>query len=362
MSNNSVNKYSKKAFFRKLRKFWSIPIVRIAAFLLVAVLLLTAVINLFKGCGNGEDNVSQASEVSLENESVEESFLDTPDVSAEPVISIPEPWIYPAAIDNISSDITSQYGIIINATTREVLGGKNYTQQIYPASMTKIMTLIVAAQSGLDLNAQYTLSYTLINKYYLAGATTTGIYAGDTVSIKDLLYGAILLSAADATAAIAEIVAGSEDSYVELMNQKAAEIGCVNTHFTNTSGLHDVNNYSTLGDIALMLDYAMSIPLCSEILSEDVYYTSSTPKNEDGYVFHSTMYNRINHDSVKGMTVAGGKTGYIYETRHCLASMAIGDDGEKYIVVTVGAQLGMDAIEDCKVLYSKYYGGNDETT
>lgn len=355
MSNRSVNKYSKKPIFRKLRRFWSIPIVRFAAVLLVAVLLLTVVINLFKSCGKDDDNISQVSDVSVENESVEESSLDIPEVSTEPVISLPEPWIYPAGIDNISSDISSQYGIIINATTREVLGGKNYTQQIYPASMTKIMTLIVAAQSGLDLNSQYTLSYTLINKYYLAGATTTGILAGDTVSIKDLLYGAILLSAADATAAIAEIVAGSEEAYVGLMNQKAKEIGCVNTHFTNTSGLHDANNYSTLGDVALMLDYAMNIPLCKEILSEDVYYTPSTPKNEDGYVFHSTMYNRINHDSIKGMTIAGGKTGYIYETRHCLASMAIGDNGEKFIVVTVGAQLGMDAIDDCKALYSKYY-------
>lgn len=362
MSNNSVNKLAKIPIFRKIRWIWRIPIVRIAAYLLSVILILTLIVNILKGCGAPHsDNVSQVSDTVSADVSLDESSLDVADESTESVVSLPEPWKY-NSVDNISSDISSQYGIIVNATTREVLGGKNYTQRIYPASMTKIMTLIVAAQSELDLNSEYTLSYTLINKYYLAGATTTGIYAGDTVSIKDLLYGAILLSAADATAAIAEVVAGSEEEYVVLMNQKAKEIGCQNTNFTNTSGLHNENNYSTLADVALMLDYAMSIPLCREILSADVYYTPGTPKNEEGYVFHSTMYNRINYNSVDGMTIAGGKTGYIAETRHCLASMAIGDNGEKFIVVTVGAQFGSDAIEDCKTLYSKYYGGNNETT
>ncbi len=359
MSNNSINS-TKKAFVRKLRRFWSIPIVRILAFLLIIIILLTVIINIFKGCGKiPDDDISEVSEFSVNETVSNELSEEVSEESAEPVVSLPSPWKY-SSVENISSLISSEYGIIINATTREVIGGKNHTQRIYPASMTKIMTLIVAAQSGLDMTDEYTLSYTLINKYYLAGATTTGIYAGDTVTVKDLLYGAILLSAADATAAIAEIVAGSEEAYVELMNKKAIEIGCNNTHFTNTSGLFDTSNYSTLGDIALMLDYAMSIPLCKDILSEDVYYTSATPKNDDGYVFHSTMYNRINHDSIDGMTLAGGKTGYIYETRHCLASMAVGDNGERFIVVTVGAKLGMDAIDDCKTLYLKYYGGNQD--
>lgn len=361
MSKNSSNKLLRIPLFRKLRRLWSIPLVRIIAFLVAAVLVITVTVSVFKGCGNEQSDVSDTSEESLA-ESSDISATVSEEISTEPVIALPEPWIYSSSVDDISSSISSDYGIIINATTREVLGGKNYTQRIYPASMTKIMTLIVAVESGVELDAEYTMSYILINKYYLAEASMSGIYAGDTVSFKDLLYGAILLSAADATAAIADMVAGGEEAYVELMNLKAKEIGCTDTNFTNTSGLHNTSNYSTVGDIALMLDYAMSIPLCKEILSEDVYYTPSTPKNEDGYKFFSTMFTRIDYDTIPGMTVVGGKTGYLAESRHCLASMAVSDSGEQYIVVTAGARVGMDAIYDCINLYSTYSGESNETS
>ncbi len=359
MSLNSPNRCSKKTFLRRLRRFWSIPIVRISAVFVAGILLLTLFISAFKGCGNEKTEVSEVSEGSVTDTFLEVSVPEISEVSEEAEVPLPAPWKF-TSVDNISDVINSNYGIIINATTREVLGGKNYTQQIYPASMTKIMTLIVAVRSDLDLDATYTMDYRLINKYYLAEATITGIQAGDTVTVKDLLYGAILLSAADATAAIAEIVAGSEEAYVELMNKTAYEIGCKNSHFTNTSGLYDTANYSTLGDIALMLDYAMSLPLAAEILAEDEYITPATPKNPDGYKFTGTMFSRISPDTVSGMTVAGGKTGYLSETRHCLASMAISASGEKFIVVTVGGQWPYTPINDCISLYLKYNGGTNE--
>lgn len=362
MSNSSSNKILPKPILRKLRRLWSIPIVRITAAVITLILIISLIISAFKGCGTDKGETSDVSAESAADTFAEESISEVSEVSAEEVTALPVPWVYPEGTDDISGDISSNYGIIINATTRQVLGGKNHTQRIYPASMTKIMTLIVAARSNIDLNAAYTMDYRLVNKYYLEGASITGIQAGDTVTVKDLLYGAVLLSGADATAAIAEIVAGSEQAYVELMNKTAVEIGCVNSHFTNTSGLYDTENYSTLGDIALMLDYAMSIPLSAEILAEDEYTTPPTPKNPEGYKFTSTMFSRIRTDSVAGMTVAGGKTGYLSETRHCLASMAIGDNGEKFIVVTAGGQRPYDPINDCISLYSKYYGGTYENS
>ena len=348
MSNKSTIK-------KKLRRLWSVPIVRILSALTAFVLIIFILVSAIKGCD------TQPAESSAEDISEEPSLVipeSTPEeVSEVPVIALPTPWRFTGA-DNLSSVITSDYGIIINATTRQVLGGKNYTQRIYPASMTKIMTLIVAVRSGVDVNTEYLMDYRLINKYYLANATISGIAAGDTVTFKDLLYGAILLSAADATAAIAETVAGSEEEYVKLMNATAAEIGCTGTHFTNTSGLYDTANYSTLGDIALMLDYAMSIPLAREILSTADYTTPPTDKNPEGYYFFSTMFTRIDHDTIPGMTVIGGKTGYLSETKHCLASMAVGEDGEKFIVVTAGGAK-YDPINDCIELYTRYYGENN---
>lgn len=345
------------AVIKKLKLIWSIPIVRILSAVLVAVIVISTLINVLKK-DTVNDTVSFPQE-SLSEESAEDIVSEEAEESETPVIALPTPWIY-GKVDNLSSVISSDYGIIVNATTRQVLGGKNHLQRIYPASMTKIMTLIVAVQSGVDVDFEYVMDYRLINKYYLAGASMSGISAGDTVTFKDLLYGAILLSAADATAAIADIVAGGEEAYVELMNETAKEIGCVDSHFTNTSGLYDVSNYSTLGDIALMLDYAMSIPLAREILSTAEYTTPPTPKNSDGYYFFSTMFTRIDNDSVPNMTVLGGKTGYLVETRHCLASMAMGQNGEKYIVVTVGGAK-YDPINDCIKLYSDYYGATNET-
>lgn len=360
MNNNHYGKRPKKSIKYKLKRFWSIPIVRILFGLICIVVAILFFISLFNGCGEdfeSSQDVSQtisenSNEISVPSEEISE-FSEAPSV---PIVSIPKPWNFSDGIDTISNDINSKYAIVINSTTRQVLAGKNYTDRIYPASMTKIMTLIVAAESNLNLNDLYTMDYRLINKYYLAGATTTGIQAGDTVTVKDLVYGAILLSAADATAAIAEIVSGSEDAYVDLMNETAKKIGCNSSHFTNTSGLYDTQNYSTLADIALMLDYAMSLPLSREVLSTDIYTTAPTPKSDAGYTFHSTMFSRIHKDSINKMTVLGGKTGYLSETRHCLASMAEGENGEKYIVVTVEGQRPYDPINDCMKLYSKYYG------
>lgn len=336
-------------FLKKLYRLWRIPIVRFIAALLIIVLVIS-LISHFAGGEEQQQEVSEVSIVEQSQESVESSF--------EPTVTVPKYWDFSNAVD-LSDHIASEYGIIVNATTRCVLGGKNYETRIYPASMTKIMTLIVAVESDLDLDAQYKMTYQLINKYYLDNATITGIQAGDTVTMRDLMFGAILLSAADATEAIACVVAGSEEAFVDLMNQKAEEIGCVDTHFTNTSGLFNEQNYSTLGDIALILDYAMSVPLCAEVLSAATYTTAPTAKNPEGYTFDSTMYGRIKHDAIDAMTVAGGKTGYISETKHCLASMAIGDNGEKFIVVTVGGSGRYTPINDCKSLYNEFYGGND---
>lgn len=348
--------FNKSSVKKKIKRIWSVPIVRILSALLAFVLIILLLASVLKNCDPAmtESTVSEFSEA--QSVDIPESVPE--EVSEEPVIALPTPWRFTGA-DNLNAVIASDYGIIINATTRQVLGGKNHTLRIYPASMTKIMTLIVAVQSDVDVNTEYLMDYRLINKYYLAGASMSGIAAGDTVTFKDLLYGAVLLSAADATAAIAEMVAGSEEEYVKLMNETAEIIGCTGTHFTNTSGLYDTANYSTLGDIALMLDYAMSIPLAREILSTSDYTTPPTEKNPEGYYFFSTMFTRIDHDSVPGMTVLGGKTGYLAETKHCLASMAVGDNGEKFIVVTAGGAK-YDPIDDCIMLYARYYGESNE--
>lgn len=123
--------------------------------------------------------------------------------------------------------------------------------------MTKVMTLLVAAENLPDLDAAFTMTQAIIDPLYLAGASMAGFVNGETVTMRDLLYGAVVPSGAEATEALAQAVAGSEEAFVAMMNEKAAALGLTNTHFMNTSGLHDENHYSTVREIALILQAAL---------------------------------------------------------------------------------------------------------
>ena len=139
----------------------------------------------------------------------------------------------------------------------EVLAEKGMDEKIYPASMTKVMTLLVAAENLPDLGATFPMTQAIIDPLYLAGASMAGYVNGETVTMRDLLYGAVVPSGAEATEALAQAVAGSEEAFVAMMNEKAAALGLTNTHFMNTSGLHDENHYSTVREIALILQAAL---------------------------------------------------------------------------------------------------------
>jgi len=145
--------------------------------------------------------------------------------------------IYDDNTKAIGSNINSTYGIVYCVDDRQVLGRKSSQERMYPASMTKVMSLIVAVENILDLNDTFEMTFEIINPLYLQNATVTGLSSGETVPLIDLLYGIILPSGADATDAIAQYICGSQDEFVKLMNKKAEELGLIDTHFTNTSGL-----------------------------------------------------------------------------------------------------------------------------
>ena len=159
---------------------------------------------------------------------------------------------------------------------------------------------------------------------------------GETVTL-DLLYGAGLPSGADATAAIADYVAGSETLFAELMNEKAGALGLKDTHFVNASGLHDNDHYSTPHDIALIFEYAMQIPLIREVLSTYQYTTTPTEQHPEGLLLTSTLFSRVRGDEPGNTVIVAGKTGYTLEGKNCLVSMAQTPDGRSYILVTASA-------------------------
>lgn len=218
--------------------------------------------------------------------------------------------------------IESEYGILIDLYDNTVVASKNGDSKIYPASMTKIMTLIVAYEHIEDLNATYTFPAEIFDPLYQANASVAGFKPGETVPFRDLFYGTALPSGADATTALALSVAGSETAFAQLMNETAQRLGLKNTHFVNASGLHDDNHYTTCREMALILEYAISIPELRQVLGTYKYTTTATEQNPQGLELCNTLYSKMEGSEAEGMYVQGGKTGYTLEGRHCLATFA----------------------------------------
>lgn len=334
--------------------------------ILIVVLLLSFTAMLFLLGALQKRNASIAAEYQAlqeENEYrqmlIARADVDTRTVEAVPVV---EPQIAHAAYAadaKTLSDINSAYAILIDVDNNTVLASRNGEARIYPASMTKLMTLIVAMEHMADLNDTYTFTYQIINPQVAAGASVAGFSAGETVPLIDLLYGTALPSGADATAAIADYVAGSESVFAELMNEKAEAMGLTNTHFVNASGLHDPDHYSTPHEIALILEYALEIPQLREIISTYQYTTAKTEQHSDGLLLTSTVFSRMRGDEPGNAEVFAGKTGYTHEAKSCLASAAETPDGHTYVLVTAFADGTYAPVYDAIDIYRNYIPSSD---
>ncbi len=264
------------------------------------------------------------------------------------VLAVPD-----AQTVTVGDEIKSTHAIVIDVEHGVTIASRLPDERIYPASMTKVMTLIVAYEQISSFEQTFTFTADLINPLVEANASRAGFMVGETVPVIDLFYGAALPSGGDATAALAQVIAGSEAAFAELMNQKAAEMGLTGTHFVNASGLHDDEHYSTVREIAAILSYAMQIDSLREILSTYQYTTAQTPQNPEGMVLKSTLFSDLSGDELPGMKIVAGKTGYTLEAKRCLCSMALRDDGQAYIAVTVGGESKWIPITDSVELYAR---------
>ena len=261
--------------------------------------------------------------------------------------------IKPAVKELDITGINSSYAVLMQAGSGRVVGDINGETPMYPASMTKIMTTIVAIENLSNLNQEITVTNDMIANLYAQDATQAGFQPGETVQAIDLLYGVMLPSGADCCIALADTIAGSEEGFVELMNQKAEKLGLENTHFCNTTGLHADDHYSTARDIAELLRYALKNRTFREIIESPYHSTPGTNVHPDGITFYSTMFKNLSDTTVIDGKIMGGKTGFTSEAGCCLASFAEIDDIE-YILVTAGAyQAGTPHIDDAVKLYNR---------
>jgi D-alanyl-D-alanine carboxypeptidase (penicillin-binding protein 5/6) len=273
---------------------------------------------------------------------------------------------YPAYAESetklTENNIYSKYAVLLDVSNNEILADRDCEEQIYPASMTKLMSLLVAVENIKDFNDTYTITYDLISPLIEQEAARAGFSSGETVSITDLLYGMILPSGADATMGIVDYVSSSEEEFVALMNQKAKALGMNHTHFANATGLHDEDHYSTVLDIAILMKAVMENPTCRQILGTVEYRTTPTEQHPSGMILLSTMYKRMYGNEVKNMTIIGGKTGFTDQAMQCLASYATAVDGNEYVVVTAYAATEMNPVFDAFAMYGLVNGGYEMPT
>ena len=148
--------------------------------------------------------------------------------------------------------------------------------RINPASMTKVLTVLVAAEHVTDWSDTFEITPEITNYSYVHDCSAVGFSNNEVVTVEDLFYGTVLCSGGDAALGLATYVAGSQEAFVDMMNEKLKELGLSDTaHFTNCVGLYDENHYCTVYDIAMILEAAIDHPQCREVLSTKKYTTSS---------------------------------------------------------------------------------------
>ena len=258
-------------------------------------------------------------------------------------------------------DVISKHVIFIDLSNDTILAQRASSTIINPASMTKILTLLVAAENISEENLEDTFTITIeITDYsYRNDCSNVGFDVGETVTVRDLLYGTILPSGGDAALGLATYVAGSQEAFVTMMNDKLEDLGLSRTaHFTNCIGLYDKEHYCTVYDMAMILEAAIENELCREVMSAHTYTTSNTQEHPEGITISNWFLRRI-EDKDTGGEVVCGKTGYVVQSGNCAASYGIDNAGKGYICVTADSTSSWRCIYDHVALYRQFSTGND---
>ncbi len=223
-----------------------------------------------------------------------------------------------------ADEIHSRAAIVMEASTGRILYGKNPNLKLPPASTTKLMTAMITLDR---LNPTDTV--TISERAARVSSIKANFRTGEKVSVETLLNAALIKSANDAAFALAEAVAGSEEKFIELMNQKVIALGMSDTQFINSTGLPGHGQYTTAYDLARMLRYALRYPLVREIINTK----ASRISTEDGRAIFLKNSNRL---LWADETMLGGKTGYTKEAKHCFV-FASEHGNETVIAALLGA-------------------------
>ena len=191
---------------------------------------------------------------------------------------------------------------LMDVKSKRSAGEKLPNEKIYPASLTKVMTAVVAIENLKDLQQEITLDPDIFPELYARDAARAGFEPGERVRAIDLIYGALLPSGAECCIGLAEAVSGSEEAFVALMNQKAEKLRMKRR------------------DLAVLFRYALKSKIFREVIQSHWHSTPGTNIHPDGITFYSTVFRNLSDSAVTGGEIKGGKTGYTNEAGYCLVS------------------------------------------
>ncbi len=225
-----------------------------------------------------------------------------------------------------------------NLAENAVVYQKNIYDRLYPASTTKILTAYIALKHAADLDEAVTVSENAADQ--ASDSSVCGLKAGDVIAMRDLLYGLMLRSGNDAAIAIAEHISGDVERFSELMNQEAARLGAVQSHFVNPHGLPDENHYTSVYDLYLIFRAALENEAFVEIIrtkSVDVSYLDAEGGTMAQTWENTNQYFAGNYRTPEGFEIIGGKTGTTGEAGYCLVLYSKNAAGEPIISIILKA-------------------------
>ena len=258
--------------------------------------------------------------------------------------------------EDVDVSLYSDHALLINLDTGEILFDHRGHERAYPASVTKIMTVLLgiehASGDEVIINADF-------DALHQAQSAMAGFTYGETRTLSEVLHGALLSSGGDATSSLAHHISGSYEGFVELMNETARRLGMHDTHFMNTTGLHHEQHYTTAYDIALLLEYALTHSQFREIFTAEFYPFINSAGVEQ--VMESILFRQLPTTEFEGGKILGGMTGFTTPAGLCLASLATNGTHE-FALITFGAPTTEAVpahVQDALALY-EYFLSLDE--
>ena len=325
-NSNTISKSQTITLHPKKRSKKNISPVVLLVCVLIIVVAIVPIIALSGAKDNSDGSISKKNT----NSSIGNNQVTSTDKKEENIPA--EVYTLTNKTTDILSSNDAKYAIIIDKRDNTIVAERNAKERAYPASTTKIMTLLTAAELITDFDDTFTMSLEITDPLFVEGA-----------------------SVADAAMGLAVKLAGSEEAFVQKMNEKVQELGLEDTHFDNVTGLHSENNYSTAYDMAVILDTALKNDLCKKILSTYRYTTASTEHHPEGILLSSTLFTYMYGTEPGTATILGGKTGFVNESGYCIASYGKNNkNGNEYIVVTLSNSARMPAFFGQIDLYKEF--------